>query len=209
VDEAKFARWGLLAGVAFAVVVVVSSLIGGSPPMASDSDEKILEYLVDKQDSLKIGAYLGGLGGLLFLWFLGSLYGRLRASEGANGRLSRVAMMAGVATIATAFAANAVSSSAVLRPNPGVYRLANQFFGYTSFGIAVFVAAVSVLIWSTGLLPKWFGYLGEAIAVLLLVGGAMVATENDTIGVIGIIGFIAFSIWVVILSVMLYQRADA
>ena len=208
-DEAKISRWGLLTGVAFAVVVVISSLIGGSPPMASDSDQKIVDHLVDNQDALKIGAYLGGLGGVLFLWFLGSLYGRLRTAEGATGRLSRVAMMAGVTTTATAFAANALASSATLRPNPGAYRVANQLYGYTTFAIAVLVAAVSVVIWSTGLLPKWFGYAGEVLAVLLFVGAAVVSTESDAIATVGLIAFIAFAVWIVALSLGLYRQAEA
>jgi hypothetical protein len=205
-DETKFARWGLLAGVGAAVLLVVSGFIAGSPPMVSDSDKKIVDFLVDKQDSLKIGSYLGGLAGVLFLWFLGSLYGKIRAAEGGNGRLSRVAMMGGVATIGVAFAGNAIAANAALRPNPFEFRLASQFYGYTGFAIAVFVAAISVLIWSTGLLPKWFGYAGEALAVGWFVGAAGVSTESDTIATVGFVVFVVWAIWVAALSVMLYRQ---
>jgi hypothetical protein len=207
-DEAKFARFGLLAGLVFAVLLAVSGALGGSPPMVSDGDQKILEYLTDKQDQLKIASYLGGLGTVFFLWFLGSLYGRLRGAEGGSGRLSRVAMMGGVSAIAIASAANAISASAALRPNPGAYRLSTQFYGYTAFAIAVFVAAISVHIWSSGILPKWFGYVGEALALAWFVAGAMVSTENDTIHTIGFIVVVAFAIWVAVLSVMLYRNAE-
>jgi len=205
-DENKFARYGLLAGVGFAVLAAASGVIAGSPPMVSDGDPKILEYLTDKQDTLKIASYLGGLAAVFFLWFLGSLYGRLRTAEGAAGRLSRVAMMGGVVAIAVATAANGIQASAVLRPNPGLWRVSAQFFAYTGFPIAVFAAAVSVLIWSSGLLPKWFGYAGEAIAVAFLIAAGSVATENDTLATVGMVVFIVFAIWVVALSVQLYRK---
>jgi hypothetical protein len=207
-DEVKFARWGLLAGLGAAVLLVVSGLIAGEPPKLSDADPKILEFLTDKQDSLKIASYLGGLAGLLLLWFLGSLYGKIRAAEGGNGRLARVAMMGGVATIAVAFAGNAMAANAALRPNPDFWRLSYQFYAYTGFAAAVFTAAVAVLIWNTGLLPKWLGYAGEVVAVAWLVGAAGVSTENDTIGLIGFLVFLAWSIWVAVLSVLLYRKAD-
>lgn len=204
-DEDKFAQYGLLAGVVAAVLIAASSFLAGGAPLVGDPDNEILEYLTDKQDPLKIASYLGGLAAVAWLWFLGSLYGRLRTAEGATGRLSRVAMMAGVAGIAVATAGNAINASAVLRPSPDLWRIGAQFYGYTGFFIAVFVAAVSVLLWSSGLLPKWFGYVGEAIAVLFFIGSASVATENDTIALVGYAAFILWLLWVVGLSVQLYR----
>jgi hypothetical protein len=208
IDEAKFARYGLLGGLAFAVLIAIGGFIGGSPPMVGDGDGKILKYLVDNQDALKIGSYLNGLATVFFLWFLGSLYGRLRGAEGGAGRLSRVAMMGGVAAIAIASAGNAIAANAAIRPNVGAYRVATLFFGYTAFAAAVFVAAVSVHIWNSGILPKWLGYAGEALALAWFVAGAIVATENDAIHTVAFIVFIVFAIWIAALSVMLY-RTDA
>ena len=208
IDEAKFSRYGLLAGAAFTVVVIVSSFIAGSSPTNSDSDREIFKFLVDEQDSLKIGAYLGGIGLVLFLWFLGSLYGRMRPTEGGAGRLSRVALIGGVVGVTLATVANAIASSAALRPNPGVFRISTQFYGYTSFALAVFTAALSLLIWNNGLLPKWVGYVGEAIAIGWFVAGAVVATEKEAIATIGMIVFAVWGIWVAVVSVMLYREAD-
>lgn len=207
-DEAKFARSGLLAGVGAAVLIVASGFVAGKPPKLTDSDQKIVKFLADHQDALKIGSYLAGLSAVLFLWFLGSLYGKLRASEGGSGRLSRVGITGGVASIAVVLGAYAVYANAALRPLTGAYgfRLSWQIFGYASFTLAVFVSAVSVLIWSSGLLPKWFGYAGEAVAVGWLVAGASVSTENDTIYLIGVIVFLAWVIWLAALSVMLYRQ---
>jgi len=206
IDEVKFARWGLLAGLLAAVVIVVSGFIAGEPPKVTDADAKIIEFLTDKQDQLRIGSYLGGLGAVLFLWFLGSLYGKLRGAEGGTGRLSRVAMMGGLGAITIASAANAILANAALRTDPGAYRLSTQFYGYTAFFLAVFVAAISVHIWSSGLLAKWFGYAGEALAVAWFVAAAAVSTNNDTIATIGFIVFVVWAIWLAALSVQLYRQ---
>jgi hypothetical protein len=207
-DEAKFARYGLLGGLAFTVLMFVSSFIAGSPPKLNEV-KKIQEYFVDNKDQLRIGAYLGGLAGLLFLWFLGSLYGKLRAVEGGTGRLSRVALIGGIVGVATAFIGNAITANTALHSEfgpEGGYRLASIIFGYGLFAIAAFVSATAIVLWSTGTLPKLFGYAGEAIAVLALVGAGSVATETDAIFYVAFVAFVAFGIWVAALSVMLYRQ---
>jgi hypothetical protein len=208
VDEAKFARGGLLAGAGFAVLAVVGGLIGGSPPKLSD-ERGITKYFADHQDALKIGSYLTGIAAVLFLWFLGSLYSRLRAAEGGTGRLSRVAVTGAVVALALVLAGSAINAFHALHPDIdpiGGYKLASVFLGYASFAFAVFTSATAVALWSTNTLPKWLAYAGEAVAVLWLVGGAAVSTERDLVFVIGFVAFIAWVIWVALVSVMLYRK---
>jgi hypothetical protein len=210
-DEAKFAKWGLLAGAVFVVLSVVAAFIAGTPPKLSDADGTIVKYFQDNQDALKIGSYLNGLGGLFFLWFLGSLFGRLRRAEGGAGRLSGVALTGAVVALATVYVAGGISAFSAIHPTtaPGDFRLSTLLFGYAAFPLAVFTAAVSVVLWSQNVLPKWMGYAGEGIAVLWLVGAASVSTENDTIGVIGLIAFLAWGVWILLLSVLLYRTPEA
>ena len=198
------------AGAVFVVLTVVAAFIAGTPPKLSDSPTKIVNFFKDNQDALKIGSYLNGLGGVFFLWFLGSLFGRLRRAEGGAGRLSGVALTGGVIALAVVFVASGIN----VRGDPpgdgrtGFFRLSTLLFGYAAFALAVFTAGVSVVLWSQKVLPKWMGYAGEAIAVLWLVGAASVSTENDTIGVIGFIAFLAWAVWILLLSVMLYRTPE-
>ena len=207
-DEAKFARGGLLGGLGFAVLSVVATVIAGAPPEVTD-DKGIIEYFADNQDALKIGSYLNGIAAVLFLWFLGSLYSRLRAAEGGTGRLSRVAVTGAVVAIAVSAVANAIMAYHAIHPGfdaPGAYKLVSVILGYTAFAAAVFTSATAVALWSTNTLPKWFAYAGEAIAVLWLLAGAAVSSERDFVFILGFVAFVAFSVWVALLSVMLYRK---
>jgi len=210
-DEAKFEKWGALAGVVFVVLAVVGSLIAGSPPKVSDPDLEIVRFTRDNQDALRIGAYLGGLGAVFFLFFLGVVWTRLRRAEGGDGRLAGTASMGGIVAIAIAAVGIGISAYGALHPaeSAGTYRLSAVVFGFVGFASLVFVEATSIVILRTKFLPAWMGWIGGLVALLWLVAGATVATENDTIFVIGFVAFLAWALWLVALSVLLFRSADA
>jgi hypothetical protein len=83
------------------------------------------------------------------------------------------------------------------------------FLGMTGFAVAAFTAAVSVVLWSQNLLPKWFAYAGEVVAVAWFVGAASVATESDAVFTIGFVVFLVWVVWVAALSIQLYRAPEA
>ena len=119
-DETKFQKWGALAGIEFVVLLLIGSFIGGQPPKVTDSAAKITEYFTDNQDALKIGDFLSGLAVIAFLWFLGTLFQRVRAAEGGNGRVSGIALTGGVATAAVALIGYGIFAYGVLYPDGAV-----------------------------------------------------------------------------------------
>jgi hypothetical protein len=210
-DEAKFEKWGSLSGLVFVVLGLIGAFIAGSPPKVSDKDAKIVEFVVDNQDALKISSYLAGLGLLFFLFFLGVVWTRLHRAEGGNGRLAGTSAMAGVATVAIAAAGFGISAYGALHPDssPFTYRLTTVVFAILAFAALVFVEAASIVIMRTKFLPAWLGWAGMVSALLWLVAGAGVSTEDDTIFVIGFVAFIVWAVWVAVFSVLLFRTADA
>jgi hypothetical protein len=206
-DEAKWERWGALAGVVFIVLVIVGALICGSPPKPSDSAAKIVKYFKDNQGSLKVGSYLSGVATIPFLWFLGTLFGRLRRAEGGAGRVSGIALTGGVATVAIAMVGNGIGAYSALHPegSVGSFQISTILFGYVGFAIAVLVAATSVVVLRSSFLPSWFGWAGTALAVAWLVGAAAVSTESDAISTIGFVVLLVWAAWILALSVLLYR----
>jgi hypothetical protein len=210
-DEAKFEKWGSLSGLVFVVLAFIGTFIAGSPPEVSDSNAKIIKFVADNQDALKISSYLAGLGILFFLFFLGVVWTRLHRAEGGVGRLAGTSAMAGVATAAIAAAGFGINAYGALHPleSPTTYRLATVVFGVLSFAALVFVEAASIVIMRTKFLPAWLGWAGMLSALLWLVGGAAVSTERNEIFVIGIVAFVVWALWIAVFSVLLFRTADS
>src|SRR6185436_1350650 len=97
------------------VLITVGFLLPGAPPMADDSIRKITNFFVDNRDEILAGNALVALGGVLFLWWLGSLRSYLRAGEGGEGRLSAAAFGGGIVGLTLTVAGAAVFSATVFK----------------------------------------------------------------------------------------------
>ena len=214
-EESSWERYGLAAGIVFVVLVVIAALIGGSPPKPTDSAAKVFSFFRDNQDALKVGSYLNGLAAVAFLWFLGSIWARMRRAEGTGSRVSVVALVGGVGALGMAFVGNAVSAYlalyvGLLGPSTkSLYQLAVVFLAFASFFLAVFTSATSVTILRYGFVERWMGWAGEVIAVLWLIAGIGVADDNTTIFTVGFVAFLLWAIWLLVLSVLLLTRDTA
>jgi hypothetical protein len=218
VDDSSWERYGLAAGIVFVVLVVIAALIGGTPPKPNDSAGKVFSFFRDNQDALKVGSYLNGLGAVAFLWFLGSLWGRMRRAEGTRSRVSVIALIGGIGALVMAFVGNAVTSYLALYvgglgpSTKSLYLLSVVFLAFASFFLAVFTSATSVTILRYGFVEQWMGWAGEVIAALWLVAGIGVADDNTTIFTVGFVTFLLWAIWLLVLAVLLLTRdapADA
>jgi hypothetical protein len=203
----KWERWGPLTGVLAIVCWIVAFAISTNSLDSDSSDEKIASYYTSHShqihDIVAFFIFLAGI--LLLLGFLAALRSRLVDAEGAPGRLSTLAFGSGVASAVLWFLSVALFSGSAFTANdtgkfsldPNTYRLVNDL-GYLAWVGAVVVAAI--VVWAasavalrSGVLPKWFAWLGVAAGILQLLA-------------IFFIPAFLFWGWVVIASLLLVFR---
>jgi hypothetical protein len=203
-------RWGALTGALAIACWIVAFLIASSNPSTTDSDAKITAFYRSHSHQVHqiITWFVFVAGLVLLLGFLSALRARLAVAEGEPGRLTALAYGAGVASAVLWFIAVSLFSVAAFAANdtgkfqldPNTYRLV-QDFGYMAWVGAVIVAALTV--WSTsaialrsGLLPKWFAWIGVVAGILQL------------FAIFFIPAFIFWG-WILVASVLLFARGAA
>lgn len=199
-------RFGPLTGVPAVACTFIGVLIMLDPPQDSDSDAKIVSYFrTHSQTDAVVAFVLFFAGILLLLGFLAALRERLVAAEGRPGRLSALVWGAGIASVplwgVSALLGNAtamsVGQTSRFRVDPNTYRLTVDT-AYMSWVSAVMISALvvwgtSALALRTGLLPRWFAWLGMLVGAIQL---------------IAFLFFPAFAWWgwIVLASVLLVRR---
>ncbi len=178
----RWERWTPLAGVVAVVGMVIGFGLITSSPSTNDSDAKITSYYTSHSHQVKtlvsFFVFLAGL--LLLLVFFSALRARLVAAEAGVGRVGALAYGAGVASMVLWVASIALFDGPGLAANdtdkfhldPNTFRLMNDT-AYALWVAAVIVGAL--VVWATsavalrtGLLPRWFGWVGIVVGVIQL-----------------------------------------
>jgi hypothetical protein len=203
-------RWAPIGGIVFVVLMVVGSFLVGDVPGADAPEQEIADYLADSDNHTRniIGAYLWVAGALVFLWFLTRLRSDLRRAEGGTGALSNMAFGAGVAFTAvwmvSAAALASVAYAIALRDapvsDPDLVRVLPPMGGLLlllggGFAGLLLLLAASVVIFRTGVFPRWLAWLGIVAAIALLFD---VIYGN----------ILPFWVWVFIASIVMLMRRE-
>lgn len=203
-------RWAALSGIVFVVLMLVGAAFVGDVPKGDASAQEIASYLTDSGNHTRniIGAYLWVLGGLAFLGFVTGLRSVLRRAEGDPGTLSNLVFGAGVvftavwsvSAAAIASVAYAVEFSDARVSNPDLVTVLPSLGGLLlllggGFAGILLLAATSILIFRTGVLPRWLAWLGIVVAVSLVFD---VAYMN----ILPLVG------WVLVASIAMLRRRE-
>jgi hypothetical protein len=200
----RIRRLAPLAGTAAAVLwfvgVLVLELAGN--PADPESGEEIAEFYRDDRAAILAAGTLHVLGGFFFLWFVAIVVAALRALDEGLAWLRYAALAGGIAGGALMLAltgpqtTGATTDTELLTPDVSVafWRLAHGFFVGAEFAFAVFTLALSLLTLAGVVWPRWLGWFGVVVAVILLI---------PPIGWIALL--LLFPIWLVLASVLLYR----
>jgi len=190
-----------LTGVAFVVVGIISFLISGEPKSADDPVKEIVNFYVDKKDSVQISAIAGVVAGLLLIFFGAYLRKVLRAAGGEGETLSLVSFI-GLVLVALGFAIDGTILFALAEAAEDIDPVAVQSlqalwdndFLPIMLGVLAFLWATGISVIRSGALPKWLGW------VMILLGIVGVTP-------IGFVAAIGSAILVLVLSILLSLRA--
>jgi hypothetical protein len=214
-EEKQWERYAALGGgIAFVVLIVATIIFTGTPPKLDDSAQKFATYFKDHADDLKVAGYLGGLAFVPILCWLGSLWRALRRAEGGDPRLTVVAtgglLVGGSAVLVatTITSATAVSVKDLGGASKFFATLAQFLFAAGGFGFAVLVGAVAVITIRYGAFPKWFGLASALLALGWVVSGVGSVSTGDAWMVVTMAVATVWLVWVLTLSILMYQGAD-
>jgi hypothetical protein len=216
--ERTWERLGAATGLGFVALLVAGYFTVELPvPKPSDPLADIASYLTTNRAGLLAQQFLFAAGGALFLWFLGSVYSRLRQAEGSPARLSVVSFGGGVATIVLGYLSGVLMNAGTLRfagqeVHTDLFFQSATAFNFIAFPAAVFVAAASLVIVRRGALEPWVGFSGLFLALAVFVAGTGLFVQTGALAqgdVYQVAVFFGFLLWVGILSILLVQRAGA
>jgi hypothetical protein len=220
-DDARWEKWASATGIGFVAALVAGYTIAPQPPKLSDSAARFADYFVHNQSSLLVGTVLAaGVGGVMLLWWLGSLRLFLRRRESDGGRLSAVAFGGGLVGLAILIqslairAALAFGLSGTVDPSisKGLYSVAYTVDALNAFPIGALLVAASVSALRSGAFPKWLVWFGLLAGVARWVTGLDVVLKESVFGDEGAIGFVVFVIalaWIVTASIVMIRRSPS
>ncbi|MDQ3631524.1 MAG: hypothetical protein M3417_09730 [Actinomycetota bacterium] len=190
-----------LTGVAFVLVGIIGFSITGEPTSADEPVREIVDFYVDKKDSVQITAIAQVVAGLLLIFFGAYLRKVLRAAAPEEEILPLVAFI-GLVIVAVGFAIDGTIFFALAETADDIDPVAVQAlqalwdndFLPGQLGVLAFLLATGISAIRSGALPKWLGW----VMILLVIVG---------VTPIGFVAAIGAAILVLVLSIMLSLRA--
>jgi hypothetical protein len=152
-------------------------------------------FYVNYESRLLAQAVLFGVASVLFLFFLGGLRAFLARAEGREPRLAPVVLAAGAvftglgllqAAVLTALVALRGNELGVRAEGSGwaaraLFYLEGAIGDLALFPFAAFLAAAAVVLVRTRVLPRWLGWVGAAVGLLvgLLAAGSIIGLDIE------------------------------
>ena len=210
----QWERWSASSGMLFVLLSFLSMALGWSRGPETDTlpaAQFATELLANRQ-VVEAAAFLMGLAGIAFLFFVSRLCTTLRRFEQEAGSLTGVVFAAGILWALMLLLSGAIGASGVgLADYHQHPEGAKTAIGLASFPFqigalllpAVLVGVTALLTLRTQVFPRWYG-LGSAVFLpLVLVSGMTIF--NLPVPLLPFV-LLLFFIWVVVTSVLLVRQ---
>ena len=199
-------RWSRLApltGIVFVGLIVACVAVSGSTPSDKASGAKVITYFHKHSTAQMVSAYLLAVAAVFGLYFYGALRSYLQRSNEATNLAST--MFGGAILFGAAMGIGA-GTTASLAHHPtrlsvdaaqALNIVNNELFGYLfAAGLIVTMLSAGLAIVRSKSLPAWLGWSAVVIGVAPLTYVLLWPA------------FMAAGIWTLIVSVLVYQRAQ-
>jgi len=221
-DENRWERYGAAAGIAFAVLVLISFFMVPSPPHVDAGFRKIGDYYANHRRAILTSNVIGTFGALAFIWFLGHLRHVLNRAEGGVEALSPIVYGAGIAAIVVgilaAIPATVLAYSAqeeAINSNAGIVRLLwdmnTVMYSLLFLTMGLFAAAAALAMVRKELVGPWLGWVGIGVTALAWTSGTAGFYVTKYSGFwtgFTIVAIVAFVAWVLLASVVMLRRPE-
>jgi hypothetical protein len=201
----RWERWAGLAGLAFVGFYIAAFALGIE---VGDSNREILSYYGSSSHRTKeiVAFFFISGAGLSLVILAAALRSLIVRCEERPWSLAAFAWGGGVMTATLVLAGNAVSRTPAFASMDDNFKLdANDarllndlgfmLFASATLAAILLVFAVSLAALRYRLLPRWIGWFGFPIALLLPLG-------------IAFVGYLIFALWVVVVAVALLVRGE-
>jgi hypothetical protein len=209
------------AGIVFVVALVTEGVIATGVGLAHDDGPgKVARNLHEHRDRLLVVAYLSIVYAVAFVVYLWKLHGLLRRADPRG--LSTFVLLGGVLFV-TLHGVSDIGITGLLgaklasygqQHDPGLsYALYYMTFALDSVGDVFFslgFAAAAVLIFQSGVLPGWLGWVAAVAAPLLFIQGFGLGGVIATYGLaVDLVGFLLLLVFVAASSAAMLRRYSA
>jgi hypothetical protein len=205
------------AGIVFAVLIIVASVIYGSQPGVGASDAKLVSFYDGDRTRILIATVFFCFSFLELLWFGAAVASVLRdagkggwaaaatASSAAWGAVLFVRM-----TVRAALAFS-IAGSGSHQLTSGLNDLGWVLTVLLAFPTAMFVMSGAFGLWRAGIISKRFFAAGVTAVVLVLLGGTTWATNGFWApdGAYAVVSAVAWLVWIAVLSGFLTMRSPS
>ncbi len=198
-DSARAGRLGAAAGVAFVLLFLASTFVGGSefggPDQPAEAIARDLTH--NRMDGLRISAALVGLSAVAGYWFIGDLHRRISAAS--NSTATWVTLGGGIAMVTMVLATSTFAHAAIvvdsLAMDPQVAKTL-WLIEHGSWALIgppqiAFIAGVSVIAIREGTAARWYGFTGIVVAIGLVANTVLALGGLAGLGLLWVLGLAA------------------